>query len=189
MHAHVDPAQRQSENALGQRHSVKSERRAHWPTILVVLRVSCGALAVVGLYLWMISYRVESPALFHPSTAVVVYVEDGWVCLGRVPEWGAMLSRLRRPFDTGTICHMGRCFRDRQGHIGRLPLHVLVLFMSGFASYSFFPVYRRWERRRNGLCVKCCYDLTGNVSGVCPECGCPTEILGKESCDMDPEEE
>lgn len=28
---------------------------------------------------------------------------------------------------------------------------------------------RRW--RRKGLCVKCGYDLTGNESGVCPECG------------------
>ena len=30
---------------------------------------------------------------------------------------------------------------------------------------------RRWRRRRKGLCLACGYDLTGNVSGVCPECG------------------
>lgn len=30
---------------------------------------------------------------------------------------------------------------------------------------------RRWRRRRRGVCAKCGYDLTGNVSGVCPECG------------------
>lgn len=24
-------------------------------------------------------------------------------------------------------------------------------------------------------CMKCDYDLTGNVSGICPECGTPTE--------------
>lgn len=33
---------------------------------------------------------------------------------------------------------------------------------------------RRWLRRRlerRGLCRSCGYDLTGNVSGVCPECG------------------
>jgi hypothetical protein len=33
----------------------------------------------------------------------------------------------------------------------------------------------RWDRRRRrrlaGRCHKCGYDLTGNVSGVCPECG------------------
>jgi hypothetical protein len=29
----------------------------------------------------------------------------------------------------------------------------------------------RHRRRRNGLCLRCGYDLTGNVSGVCSECG------------------
>ena len=30
---------------------------------------------------------------------------------------------------------------------------------------------RRKRRRRKGLCLKCGYDLTGNESGKCPECG------------------
>ncbi len=30
---------------------------------------------------------------------------------------------------------------------------------------------RRWRRRRRGLCLTCGYNLEGNVSGVCPECG------------------
>jgi hypothetical protein len=39
----------------------------------------------------------------------------------------------------------------------------------------------RWVTRRDALlaegrCTSCAYDLTGNVSGVCPECG-----LGKAS--------
>ena len=34
-----------------------------------------------------------------------------------------------------------------------------------------FEEQRRAERRRAGLCERCGYDLTGNVSGVCPECG------------------
>jgi hypothetical protein len=29
----------------------------------------------------------------------------------------------------------------------------------------------RRRARRNGFCQKCGYNLTGNVSGVCPECG------------------
>ena len=28
-------------------------------------------------------------------------------------------------------------------------------------------------RRRAGACAKCAYDLAGNQSGVCPECGAP----------------
>ena len=31
----------------------------------------------------------------------------------------------------------------------------------------------RGRRRTSGLCSVCSYDLTGNTSGVCPECGTP----------------
>jgi hypothetical protein len=30
---------------------------------------------------------------------------------------------------------------------------------------------REWHRKRNGLCLYCGYNLTGNQSGRCPECG------------------
>ena len=38
-----------------------------------------------------------------------------------------------------------------------------------------WPAWRRErERRAKGHCRRCGYDLTGNVSRVCPECGNPT---------------
>ena len=47
-----------------------------------------------------------------------------------------------------------------------------------FALFCVYPTvafvhgpYRRYRRRKKGLCLKCGYNLTGNVSGVCPECG------------------
>jgi len=41
---------------------------------------------------------------------------------------------------------------------------------------------RRFLRRRSGLCQRCGYDLKGNVTGVCPECGRPVGAnLGKEN--------
>ncbi len=40
----------------------------------------------------------------------------------------------------------------------------------------FAPGVLRWyRRRRRGLCPECAYNLTGNVSGACPECGRLTE--------------
>lgn len=46
------------------------------------------------------------------------------------------------------------------------------------ALFAFYPALaficgplRRWRHRRRGLCLRCGYDLAGNVSGVCPECG------------------
>ncbi len=35
------------------------------------------------------------------------------------------------------------------------------------------PLRRRY-RRKHDLCMHCGYNLTGNTSGTCPECGTPT---------------
>ena len=35
------------------------------------------------------------------------------------------------------------------------------------------------RRRRPGTCRKCDYDLTGNVSGICPECGAPAAAVAR----------
>ncbi len=35
------------------------------------------------------------------------------------------------------------------------------------------PRWRLAHRRRRGLCISCGYNLTGNTSGRCPECGTP----------------
>lgn len=61
-------------------------------------------------------------------------------------------------------------------------LHTYVYSSLNFAMYPSVllllvatPFFRLgYTRTRAGHCVKCDYDLTGNTSGVCPECG--TEI-------------
>lgn len=35
---------------------------------------------------------------------------------------------------------------------------------------------KRWRWRRRGCCPSCGYNLTGNVSGVCPECSRPCMV-------------
>ncbi len=51
-------------------------------------------------------------------------------------------------------------------------------FWPGIILFAAYPTIvgvrgplRRWRRRRRGCCTKCGYDLTGNTSGRCPECG------------------
>lgn len=56
-----------------------------------------------------------------------------------------------------------------QMHLPLLPLFFL------FASYPTIAFVRgplrRWRRSRKGLCIKCGYNLTGNTTGICSECG------------------
>jgi hypothetical protein len=43
------------------------------------------------------------------------------------------------------------------------------------------PAWIRHRRRRPGLCLYCGYDLTGNTSGRCPECGSPVAARAPEN--------
>ena len=49
-----------------------------------------------------------------------------------------------------------------------------VLFVSATAKPGFRRLRRR-RRRKRGLCLSCGYNLTGNTSGVCPECAAKVE--------------
>lgn len=53
-----------------------------------------------------------------------------------------------------------------------LPLWMLFVLFAPWPTIALIrgPV-RRWRRRRRGGCLECGYDLTGNESGVSPECG------------------
>lgn len=53
-----------------------------------------------------------------------------------------------------------------------VPLWIPFALMAGYATSTLVSTaLRRRRLRRVGKCVRCGYDLTGNVSGVCPECG------------------
>ncbi len=67
---------------------------------------------------------------------------------------------------------------------GKIPVRLRQLevprWVVGMSSLLFliYPItaficgpYRRYRRRKKGLCLICGYNLTGNMSGVCPECG------------------
>ncbi|MBK7403236.1 MAG: hypothetical protein IPJ41_01045 [Phycisphaerales bacterium] len=58
-------------------------------------------------------------------------------------------------------------------------LAVLAALLYSFAGWKAWFTARPWSRtarrRRRGLCMACGYDLRGIESGVCPECGRPSE--------------
>ena len=67
------------------------------------------------------------------------------------------------------------CFAFVGGIYGGLPLEVVGLPAYALCAILGIAIAENAERvkrrRAMGICVGCGYDLTGNVSGVCPECG------------------
>ena len=63
-----------------------------------------------------------------------------------------------------------------------LPLWIPLVIFAAYPTFAFIrgPL-RRWRRRCAGHCVRCGYDLTGNESGVCPECGRPVLRSGRNA--------
>lgn len=71
--------------------------------------------------------------------------------------------------------------RDSAGGAVYMWLFVLWLYLGlPLATLAAFMTYGhlRWQEcdHEGGICDRCGYNLTGNTSGRCPECGCATEF-------------
>lgn len=61
-----------------------------------------------------------------------------------------------------------------EGHVP-YPVHFGFLIILGLYTLPIAWVvgipFRQWRKYKPGHCLSCGYNLTGNTSGVCPECG------------------
>lgn len=86
----------------------------------------------------------------------------------------------RRQFRSG-VFQLTRVSPDPGGdpvRVAHLTMQTPAWVLSAlFAAYPLWAFYRGpWRRRRRkakGLCLRCGYNLTGNVTGKCSECGTP----------------
>lgn len=115
------------------------------------------------------SKQVFDGFCLYPMYCRETPVVEGWFSAGTIYAGHSSESWTPGSFYT----HSGPWARGsayRTYHIG---FHFLVPVLAS-AVFSLRSI-RRWrlhERRlRRGLCVTCGYDLTGNESGICPECG------------------
>ena len=96
--------------------------------------------------------------------------------------WDRLCYRYNVP--PGFTCGTGRSTEAMRWHSSRQWYSHEISAPIGliFAVFAAWPVHRmlfgrllrRRYRRKHGLCRQCGYDLTGNVSGVCSECGVQT---------------
>lgn len=76
--------------------------------------------------------------------------------------YGYELTMTLDSFDRSVHLHAGCAF----------PGWALAVLLGIYPLFLLATGRLRWPRRkRPGLCVYCSYDLTGNTSGTCPECG------------------
>ena len=87
-----------------------------------------------------------------------------------------MTQALQLP-DYGLLHFERRATRSPVGieRTAACPSWTLVLLLACPSVLLARAMHRDRYSRRHNLCLNCGYDLTGNKSGVCPECGTPTE--------------
>ena len=66
--------------------------------------------------------------------------------------------------------------RTPGGAYTKLPACVPVMVLALPTWFLARPLHRARHRPRRGLCLSCGYDLAGNMSGRCPECGEGTDV-------------
>lgn len=152
---------------------------------VIILMLTLGAAGMVAL--WATTAWRSAEYLYHDrttSTYLVVGVEAGWAHVCTWPSAFGLPAHLPPGVRPHSLTSLMRYIRRTGPYLGvmagpylgvkvlSIPLYVPVVLFAAYPTLAFIrgPVRRR-RRRRKGLCVECGYDLTGNVTGVCSECG------------------
>jgi hypothetical protein len=146
------------------------------------VRYSIGAVRSSSVYVfvesgavraeWWTSYRWFVP-IFEPSLLGIGGDAWGWRCKPRLDGPNLIeetLPSLRRT--TGCWAINGKPHAVTRLLV--LPLWILLALVAG-PTLLFWRIDRRIAP---GHCECCGYNLTGNVSGICPECGTPVKRQG-----------
>ncbi len=133
----------------------RTRRIAKWGGVAV-----CVLIAVV----WIVS-------IFHDfgfmDRHIMVGFDRGNIIAGQPPQWfGFADGSWAEEAPQFERYWLPTYFFGGAGSGVIIPLWLLLLL-------TFIPTFILWRRDRipPGHCQRCGYDLTGNVSGRCPECG------------------
>jgi len=113
--------------------------------------------------------------LAHFKVPQIYDVEGwGWMGMGRMPDpiCAKEAPSLCPSYCFGLLVSTQVQFGNGGIQAVAVPHWLLFVLLAAYPTFSFVrgPL-RRWRRKRAGTCLKCGYNLTGNESGICPECG------------------
>ena len=113
---------------------------------------------------------LPDPAFANPEHIVVLIgVYGKWS--PSLPHWDRSIGK----FSVGVGDVVASDGRTKLITYIRFALYLLPISCAAYPVFAFLRGPVRLRRRRSlGLCIDCGYNLTGNISGVCPECGTPT---------------
>ena len=162
-------------------------RHRLFTAVSVLSLVACLALTALCVR----SYRIgDTFTAFSPNAIYSVVVEQGRIVLACDIDRGRHLwpRGARRAFHTSDRPpheswavqflydnHQG-LYDDRRGASGNrivFPIWLLAVASGMVPACWLSALLWRRGRRKAGGCRRCGYNLTGNTSGVCPECGMP----------------
>lgn len=160
--------------------------------IIVVLTLASSVAVTLGVGSYSVGAYLGRKPTRH--SYVLMEASRGWLCI-QILEWREAKSSDTSIFD-GYEAQQRLCELDSlneyalawygdpiwgRGGTAIAGTSQTRQFLNLLAASFFLGVYpaiafcrgplRRWRRRRWGMCLRCGYDLTGNESGVCPECG------------------
>ncbi len=105
------------------------------------------------------------------STVLLVACIAAWVAAG-VSGGVLLVHRFPPALTAGLLPRHTMCKCEHNYY--HIPIAWLVIASAAMSWVSWAAWARRRRVARDGACSVCAYNLTGNVSGVCPECGTAT---------------
>ena len=156
----------------------------------------CAIAFIASAYLWLIHPPGGRLRMLNPGNRFELLLGiEGRICAGHFhlvrsrcgvcrtvgTHRGGCLAYGISIFDVEQEPVTGRLFQFYKPRISwavfdaqavRIPFWAATFATGLYPACSIFVFFLRphWRRRRN-RCLHCAYDLTGNESGVCPECG------------------
>ncbi|MCH7813010.1 MAG: hypothetical protein IID40_03220 [Planctomycetes bacterium] len=147
-------------------------RRLRWWWWSAAVLAALGSAGLIASFVWVFG-GTDSAGRYY------VYLEHGMLgattggarpAVGALP-WYAQFEAYRTGTYTPWKALPSFDFSTPGMWNFTFPIHLPLLALLAIVTYPLLPFALRRNRRKRGLCLKCGYDLTGNTSGVCPECG------------------